>query len=100
MSTFQSSILHTINSAIIVIAGAALLITGHIDATSGVALIAAAGGISMGVGAVSIGASSSQPTTPAGNASNGVSTAPTQQGAQGVAPAQGAQGANVATVQS
>jgi len=77
MNPLQSAVLHTVNAVILVAAAVALLMTGHIDASTGVALIAAAGGISLGVGAVSIGASQGVPTTPASNAVKGVGTVPT-----------------------
>ena len=77
MTSYQAAKLHAANALVIIAAAVTLLITRRIDAATGTALIAAAGGLSLGVGAVSIGAGSGQPTAVASSVSNGTSTVPT-----------------------
>lgn len=78
MTPFQASVTHSVNSAIIIAASVGLMVTNKIDSATGTALIAAAGGLSLGVGAVSIGAGQSGPTTPASTAPQRSGTVPTQ----------------------
>lgn len=82
MNNLQAAVLHAINALVIIAAAIVLAMTGHIDSATATALIAAAGGLSLGVGAVSIGASSSVPTAPASASSSAINAAPTLTAAQ------------------
>jgi len=77
MTNLQAGILHAISSLTVIAAATVLLITGHIDSATGTALIAASAGLSLGVGAVSVGASSSLPTSATSGSSNAASAATT-----------------------
>jgi hypothetical protein len=76
MTSLQQLITHLFSVAVVVGAGLALAVTGHIDGATAVAMISGVTGLSLGVGAVSIGVGQSSPQTSAGGASNGTNAAP------------------------
>lgn len=78
MTQFQQSVIHLITVAIVVAAVVALAILNIVNGATAVALIAASGGISLGVGAVSMGASSGRPPAATGVTTNVASQPPTQ----------------------
>lgn len=72
--TISPTVAHLIGSGMVIGSAVALGITGHIDANATVALIAGAGGVSLGAGAVAIG--SSGQSSPAPASGDKVSTPP------------------------
>ena len=80
MTALQTLIAHLFVVGVVVAAALALAVTGHIDGATAIGMISAVMGISLGVGATSIGALSIPPAAKVTEPSSGTGAAPTPGG--------------------